>query len=217
MRSAQFRERLLERGGRAKVALPAEAVDRIEAYYQLLTHWNKRINLSALPLETMSDQAIDRVLIEPLVAADVVPKGALRWWDLGSGGGSPALPIKIVRAYAQLTLVEARSKKVAFLREAVRELALQNVEVRDGRFEDIVGGVELYGTSDLVTVRAVRIDSTLLALSRSVLKDGAALLLFATQDASIPATVLFTIEKTINLIPGGRSELMVLKACDTRE
>ncbi|MEP7310561.1 MAG: 16S rRNA (guanine(527)-N(7))-methyltransferase RsmG [Acidobacteriota bacterium] len=211
MKSARLRERLLERGGRAKVTLTERTIDQIETYYLLLNHWNKRINLSALPLETMGDQAIDRVLIEPLVAAAAVPDGLLRWWDLGSGGGSPALPIRIVRPEAQLTLVEARSRKVAFLREAVRELALSNVEVVAGRFEDVVGRRELDGTADLVTVRAVRIDASLLDLSRKLLKKSGGLLLFATRDAPIPATRLFTLERTVELIPGGRAELLVLK------
>ena len=216
MRSARFRGRLLERGGHAGLTLTERTIDQIEVYYLLLNHWNKRINLSALPLESMGDQAIDRVLIEPLVAADAVSKGFLRWWDLGSGGGSPALPIRIVRPDAQLTLVEARSRKVAFLREAVRELALPNVDVIAGRFEHAIGRPELDGTADLVTVRAVKVDATLLDLSHGLLKEGGELLLFATLDAPIPTTRLFTLERTIDLIPGGRSELRVLKARQVR-
>ena len=212
MKSARFRERLLERGGHANVLLSERTINHLEVYYLLLNHWNKRINLSALPLEAMDDEAIDRVLIKPLVAADAVSERPLRWWDLGSGGGSPALPIRIVRPDAQLTMVEARSRKVAFLREAVRELSLSSVDVVAGRFEDVIGRAEQCGTSELVTVRAVRIDTMLLELSRGLLKKGGDLLLFATRDALIPATSMFTLERVVDLIPGGRSELKVLKA-----
>jgi 16S rRNA G527 N7-methylase RsmG len=75
-------------------------VDRFEAYYRLLNHWNKKINLTALRLESLSDHAIDRILVEPLVAAEAVSRSSIEWWDLGSGGGSPAIPIKIVRSQA---------------------------------------------------------------------------------------------------------------------
>jgi 16S rRNA (guanine527-N7)-methyltransferase len=210
--NGRLRARFLQRAARANLTLPDAAVDQIEAYYVLLNHWNRKINLTALPLEAMSDQAIDRMLVEPLVAANDVPDSPLRWFDLGSGGGSPALPIKIARPLAELTLIEARSRKAAFLREAVRELSLLNVAVVDDRFEKLAARSEVAGTADLVTVRAVRTDAALFGSSRKLMKSGAELFLFAGRTAQIPPAHGFELLKSVPLSPAGDSELVVFKA-----
>ena len=46
------------------------------------------------------------------------------WFDLGSGNGSPAIPIKLAKPAARLTMVESKERKAAFLREAVRSAQL---------------------------------------------------------------------------------------------
>src|SRR5262249_16614210 len=65
--------------------------------------------------------------------------------DLGSGAGFPGIPLKIVRPDVEIVLGEPRAKRIEFLREAVRELALPGVEVvahRIGaRFDYPVRGV----------------------------------------------------------------------------
>src|SRR5437762_157935 len=130
-----FRERLLSRARSADVVVSPAAIDQLETYYRLLTRWNARINLTALSLDEPSEQALDRLLIEPLAAARYVADSAITWFDLGSGGGSPALPLKIVRPAAQLTMVEATARKAAFLSEAVRALGLESVRVENARFD----------------------------------------------------------------------------------
>jgi 16S rRNA (guanine527-N7)-methyltransferase len=211
--NGHLRARFLQRAARANLMLSDAAVDQIEAYYVLLNHWNRKINLTSLPLEAISDQAIDRMLVEPLVAANDVPDSPLRWFDLGSGGGSPALPIKIARPLADLALVEARSRKAAFLREAVRELSLANVVVVDDRFEKLAARPELAGTADLVTVRAVRIDAVLFGSSRKLTKSGAELFLFTARAANVAPAHGFVLFKSVSLSATGDSELVVFKAC----
>ena len=51
----------------------------LEAYFRLLTQWNAKINLTALPLEAPTDETFDRLLVEPLAAAPQL--------ELGSDGG----------------------------------------------------------------------------------------------------------------------------------
>jgi len=96
----------------------------LETYYRLLAQWNVKINLTALPLQPPTDSTFDRLFIEPLLAAELVPDLPGIWFDLGSGGGSPALPLKLIRPSLSLTLVESKTRKAAFLREALRALKL---------------------------------------------------------------------------------------------
>ena len=99
-----FAGRLKRRAQKAGVALPAEVAGKLEAYFELLTRWNAKINLTALNLAS-GDEAIDRLLIEPLIAAKSVRPGDSSLIDVGSGGGSPAIPLAIASPQLSLTMV----------------------------------------------------------------------------------------------------------------
>jgi len=147
----------------------------LETYYRLLAQWNLKINLTALPLQTPTDATFDRLFIEPLVAATHVPDAPGIWFDLGSGGGSPALPLRMVRPSLSLTLVESKTRKAAFLREVVRALKLGETEVANLRFQELPTPNP---KADLVTVRAVRPDRSLLDESARLLRVDGTLLFF---------------------------------------
>src|SRR4029079_802320 len=94
--SSAARDHLLARLERAGASIAPSAVDALEQYFALLARWNPRINLTALPLTPPSDDTFDRLFVEPVAAArhiDPAASGAgpIRWIDLGSGGGSPAI------------------------------------------------------------------------------------------------------------------------------
>lgn len=176
MTSREFKERLSRRARKARVPLASEILAPYEAYFRLLAQWNVKINLTGLPLQPPTDETFDRLFIEPLAAATLVPDAAGVWFDLGSGGGSPALPLKLIRPALTLTLVESKTRKAAFLREAVRVLRLPDTDVANVRFEELEPGSQ--SAADLVTVRAVRPDSALFEVSARLLKTGGRLLLF---------------------------------------
>jgi 16S rRNA (guanine527-N7)-methyltransferase len=181
--ASRFRERLEERAKAADLSLPTWAVPALESYFELLRRWNRRINLSALPLEHYSAAAIDRLIIEPLAAAHLVPGRPLTWFDIGSGGGSPAIPLRIVRPEARLIMVESRGRKAAFLREIARQLQLAGTEVLNQRLIDV--SARYQGIADLITIRGVRIDPKFLQPMISLLgKDG--LILLFGPSAPIP-------------------------------
>ena len=150
----------------AGVHVDAAVLAGLERYLELLSRWNARINLTALPVQLPTDAALDKLLVEPLVAAPFYPAQSGTWIDLGSGGGSPALPLRLACRHGELTLVESRERKCAFLREAVRVIGLEQTTVTNARFDD------LQSTSpvDVVTVRAVRIDAEIERLLRRILR-----------------------------------------------
>jgi 16S rRNA (guanine527-N7)-methyltransferase len=164
----------------AGIGVSDELADGLAGYLTLLARWNRRINLTAFNLDVPTDAAIDRLIVEAIAAARWVPAGPLRAVDIGSGGGSPAIPLKLARPALRLVLVEARTRKAAFLREAVRSLGLVDVRVEASRFEALCAAdVELCGAVDLVTVRAVRADPVLWAAVVRVLKPSGLILWFA--------------------------------------
>ena len=159
-------------------------LDPLEAYFRLLTHWNAKINLTALPLDPPTDETFDRLLVEPLAASRHIENVPTVWFDLGSGGGSPAIPLRIARPAFTLTMVESRERKSAFLREAVRVLGLAGTQVQNARFEDVAEDSGYAGKADLLTVRAVKADSGLFQVAGKLLRSGGRLILFRPAHAA---------------------------------
>jgi 16S rRNA (guanine527-N7)-methyltransferase len=124
-------------------------VSQIQQYMKMLLTWNEKVNLTAIrdPLEILY-----RHFCESMYAAEAVPLEAGRLADVGSGGGFPGLPLKILRPELQVFLVESNVKKATFLAEVVRGLGLTNTSVLVSRYEEL--GEEL-APLDIVCSRAV--------------------------------------------------------------
>jgi 16S rRNA (guanine527-N7)-methyltransferase len=187
-------------------------LEPLEAYFQLLAHWNARINLTALPLDAPTDETFDRLLVEPLAAAKQMPNDVpLVWFDLGSGGGSPAIPLKIARPALKLTMVESKERKGAFLREAIRALGLIDTSVETERFETVAAKSTVMSSVDVVTVRAVRTDDQLFESAARMLKDGGRLLMFRPPHSPGPDPIGFARALTAPLIDVPQSFLTVYR------
>src|SRR5215212_5438498 len=113
-------ERLRARARALGMAVPPQIESRLVIYFDLLGRWNAKINLTAL---TDTGAAIDRLILEPLAAAAALPS-RVNIIDLGSGGGSPAIPLALALDSTRLVMVESRGRKAAFLREAARALGI---------------------------------------------------------------------------------------------
>lgn len=179
MANREFRERLRRRAKAAGISLEPPLIESLETYYQLLTKWNAKINLTAYRLVPGGDdEAIDRMIIEPVVAARYIPENVRTLLDAGSGGGSPAIPLKLANSNLALRMVEAKTRKGVFLREAIRTLGLRDAEVETSRFEELLPRAELHEAHDLVSIRAVRIEMRTLNTLQAFLRPGGKLLLF---------------------------------------
>ena len=80
----QLADRIARRAALAQLPVEAPLLEALAAYVDLLMRWNRRINLTAL---TDDDHGIDRLVIEPLVAARRLPLPDAVVTDIGSGGG----------------------------------------------------------------------------------------------------------------------------------
>ena len=171
-------ERIAARLAEAGIDAGTEVLTGCLAYLTLLIRWNLRMNLTALPLiEPIPDSTIDKLIVEPLMAADLVPDSFSTWVDLGSGGGSPAIPLRLAHRQGFLRLVESRERKCAFLREIIRSLELGHTRVDPIRFEALT----LERPVDLLTIRAVRLDAALMQLIASWLHPAGILMCFGGQ------------------------------------
>lgn len=119
----------------------------LEAHYDLLLKWNKKINLCRI---RDAREAVELHYCEGLYLGEFLPPGHLRIADVGSGGGFPGFPMAVLRSDCEIDLIESDQRKAAFLREACRSEA--NLSVVAARAEDCT---KRY---DWVVSRAVRPD-----------------------------------------------------------
>jgi 16S rRNA (guanine527-N7)-methyltransferase len=114
--------------------------------------------VAASPHNLVSRRARDelrtRHVPESVALAGLLPMGAARLLDVGSGGGFPGMVLAIVRPDLDVHLLDATTKKTAFLQETASELGLDNVTVHTGRAEELARG-PLRSSFGLVTARAV--------------------------------------------------------------
>jgi 16S rRNA (guanine527-N7)-methyltransferase len=139
-----------------------ETLARLEAYAALLTRWSERINLvgRATIADLWRRHMLDSAQLGPLL-----PASARHLIDLGSGAGFPGLVLAIL-GVSGIELVEADSRKCAFLREAAR-LTEANVTIRPCRIEAMPPH-----PVDVVTARACAPLDRLLDLAAPFLAPG---------------------------------------------
>ncbi len=100
-------------------------------YLALLARWNGTYNLTAIRdvREMLAKHLLDSLAMQPFVRdLDTLA-------DLGTGPGLPGIPLALATPGLRVTLVESNGKKARFLREAVRQLQLGNVQVAESRIE----------------------------------------------------------------------------------
>jgi 16S rRNA (guanine527-N7)-methyltransferase len=211
--SREFQDRLARRARRAGVSISPTVAVKLEAYFKLLTAWNTKMNLTGLDLAEQSPAAIDRLLVEPLVASKHVTSPVTRMIDIGSGGGSPAIPLALALSSPHLMLVEAKARKSVFLREALRALEMSEAEVVTSRFEELLARPPLHEAHELLTLRAVRLEGAILMNLQAFVRPGGELFLFrASSGSEAPGSLMppLSWKATFPLLEDQGSRLVVL-------
>jgi 16S rRNA (guanine527-N7)-methyltransferase len=134
----------------AGIILSAAVCARLLVYLDELLRWNARINLTAI---TDRDEAVEKHLVDALTLLPLFA-GNERLLDLGSGGGLPGIPLKIVQPGIDLLSVDAVAKKILFQRQVARLLQLSGFEAWHGRAEEIPKRRGGGGAFDVVVSRA---------------------------------------------------------------
>lgn len=149
-----FRERGLD--------LPDRFMQKVEIYHDLVLSWSEKMNLvSRKDLNNL----VDRHILDSLIPLAEIPEQG-RLADIGSGAGFPAIPLALVRTELQITLIEARHRKILFLREVCKRLELSSMILAETRLEQFNPDSPF----DLLTMRALPGWESLLAHARRIMK-----------------------------------------------
>jgi len=112
-------------------------IARLRTFGLELLRWNQGV--SNLVSHDDELRLVDRHITDSLAGLAILKKlGCKRLVDFGTGGGFPALPLAVAGVGEHWTLVESRRNKTLFLRRAIQELGLSNVDVVTGRLEMLI-------------------------------------------------------------------------------
>lgn len=130
-----------------------EIEKKFNIYKDLLLDWNKRINITRIENdeEIYIKHYLDSVILLNNNNKDIDKKII----DVGTGGGFPGLPLKIVNDNFKLTLLDSLRKRIDFLQLVVDELKLKDVELIHGRAEDFGQDIKYREKYDICVSRAV--------------------------------------------------------------
>jgi 16S rRNA (guanine(527)-N(7))-methyltransferase RsmG len=137
-----------------EIDLPSPQKVKLAAYCDELARWNQKINLTGLS----GSNLVRRLVIEPVwIGQQLKPHGILA--DIGSGNGSPAIPLHVVCNFQFCHLIEARSKRAAFLRHVLAAIEVERTEIHRARFED---AAPLLRGVDWITLQGVALEPQLI-------------------------------------------------------
>jgi 16S rRNA (guanine527-N7)-methyltransferase len=131
--SDKWKRIILSGAADLRISIESTQVDKFAIHARELLHWNQKINLTAVtdPLDVAVKHYLDSI-----APVKILPhKGLLL--DIGTGGGFPGIPLKILLPSLSVTLIDASRKKVNFLKHAGRALGLSDLKVLHIRAEDL--------------------------------------------------------------------------------
>ena len=128
-------------------------VEKFEIYKNMIQEWNKKINITSITedKDIYMKHFVDSIIVKNHFDMESVDNMI----DVGTGGGFPGIPLKIVNEKMDVTLLDSLNKRMIFLGEVVKSLDLENVSLIHGRAEDFGVNEEYRERYDLSISRAV--------------------------------------------------------------
>jgi len=147
-------ENILENGFKQlNLSYSDEELQKFEKYKDLLKEWNKKVNITAIEND---EEIYIKHFLDSVVLLDenylYEEKSII---DVGTGGGFPGIPLKILNNNYSVTLLDSLRKRIDFLSTVIKELKLEDVYLIHGRAEDFGQDIDYREKFDICVSRAV--------------------------------------------------------------
>ena len=151
MEVKEFQQKLNVLSQKINIQLEEKQINQFYTYMNLLLQWNEKINLTAItdPNEIILKHFIDSITIMSYLEKN---KNIV---DVGTGGGFPGIPVKIVNEKINMTLLDSLNKRINVLKEIINTLNLDNISAIHARVEEFGQNKENREKFDIATSRAV--------------------------------------------------------------
>lgn len=143
----------LTRGSREiGLTLTRAQVEQMACHAAQLEKWNQHVNLTAIkgPAALAHKHFLDAVAIHPYIC-----NISGRWMDMGTGGGFPGLPVKLLNPDICMVLVDASRKKIHFLKHVIRMLKMDGIQAIHGRVDDLHHDPDFLGRFNGILARGL--------------------------------------------------------------
>lgn len=180
------------------IMLDTSRIDQLLFFVKELLEANQRLNLTRL---TTPMEIAEKLLLDSMFAGKFIKKGA-QVLDLGAGAGVPGIPLKISRPDLSLNLIDARRKRVSFLKYVIRRLGLKGITARHIRAEELA---EEGAVFKIIVCRAVSSLDRLVPIALPLLEENGMFVAMKGEGYRAEIAVL----KSLGEIPIGSARLPV--------
>lgn len=168
MNIEEFKEVFLKESNKNNIKVNDDKLEKLYKYMIGIIEWNDKVNVTAITEENLFivKHFIDSLLINHYL------QGKENIIDIGTGGGFPGIPLKILNHEKKFTLIDSVNKKLNVIRDLSTKIGLENLEIIHTRAEDLANKKEYRETYDVATTRAVSNLSTILEYMLPFIKVG---------------------------------------------
>lgn len=113
-----------------EISITDQQKNQLVGLVLLLNKWNKAYNLTSVrdPKDMLVKHILDSIVISPYLQGE-------NFIDVGTGPGLPGLPLAIINPNKNFVLLDSLGKRISFIRNTIRELNINNVQVVLSRVE----------------------------------------------------------------------------------
>ncbi|MFO7559295.1 MAG: 16S rRNA (guanine(527)-N(7))-methyltransferase RsmG [Desulfobacterales bacterium] len=148
--SEKWKSIVLEGAKTVGIEISPQQAEMMAVHADELIRWNKKTNLTTItkPVDVAVKHFIDSIV----PSLQISRKAFLI--DIGSGGGFPGIPLKVILPELTVTLVDSSRKKVNFMKQVIRLLNMDDIDAVHGRIEEIALDSFFTGAFDVAISRA---------------------------------------------------------------
>jgi 16S rRNA (guanine527-N7)-methyltransferase len=136
-------------------------------YNKYLTEWNSKVNVISRKNESIENIALNSIFF--LTKYKFKPDA--RVIDIGTGGGFPGIPLKIIYPETEITFCDSIRKKINVVDDIIKQMGLKNAEVICSRAEELKYKKKYFRKYDYVVSKSVAPLDNLFKWGRGLLNE----------------------------------------------